>query len=247
VRRTTLAAAALIPACALALSACGSNGASSASGTAAGVTTQNNAGLTQAQLLDHLKSALATATSVRMKGTIDDSGNSIGIDVQINKSGTAQGTMSSNGAQIPLIAVNGTIYIQLTASYISTLKSALPAGVVGKWIKEPTGGSDAQSMSDLTNWNQLTAKWIAASGDTFTYLDTATLDGRQVADYTDVSVVSGTKSTGVLSVPLTGAALPIQVAEKSGVTGTAVYTWSQPTTVTAPPASEILTLPSTSA
>lgn len=259
VRRTTLAAAALIPACALALTACGSKSGSSASAgatTTSAVSGQSNASLSQAQLLDHIKSGLASATAVHMKGTINQSGGSITIDMQVNKGGSAKGTMSEGNAQIPLIAIGSTIYIQLTPSYINTLKASMGSSsdaqltaelVDGKWIKEAADSSDAQGISSMTDWSQLTQQWGTASGDTFTYLSTTTLNGQQVAQYNDVSTSSGTKDTSVLSLPATGAALPIQVAEKGSNGGAVTFTWSQPTTVTAPPSSEILVLPTDSA
>jgi hypothetical protein len=249
---TPLAAAALTAGCALTLSGCGSSSASPAS--ASGNASQNNANLTQAQLLDRLTTALAGATAVHIKGTLAQAGASVGIDMQVNKSGTAQGTIVNNGAPIPLISVGGTLYIQLTQSYVNTIKASMPSSianaqlatvfVVGKWLKAPASGSITQDVAGIVSWNQLTARWSAASGDSFEYKDTTTLNGQQVADYEDVSKLNGMTDTGVVSLPLTGAALPIQVAEKSGTTGTATFSWNQPTTVTAPPASEVVSLPS---
>jgi hypothetical protein len=253
-RRTTLAAAALIPACALALSACGSKSANSASaGATATVVAQNNAHLTQAQLMARFKTALASATALHMKGSMTDSGSTVSMDMQINKSGTAQGTITASGMTMPIISIGSTTYIQITPSYASMIKSTLgaaggDAGIAtffaqladGKWIKSTADSSLTGGMGSLTDFSQMTKQLADTTTDTFTYLGTSTVDGQAVAQYKDVSTDGS--PTATMSIPLTGSPLP--TLEDAGTQGSMVFTWDQPTTITAPPAAEVVTAPS---
>jgi hypothetical protein len=243
-RRTALAAA-LIP-CALLLTACGSSGSSpipSASGA--------NAGLTQAQLLARFKTALASTTALHIKGSSTQNGSAFTMDMQINKDGTAQGSIVSEGLTMPLIVAGGVSYVQVTPSLVTVLKSQAAGAdassiskiVTGKWIssKSAIGSSMTQGLDSMTNFGEMTKELASGSGDTFSYLGTATLNGQQVAQYKDVSTSDGTSSTGTLSIPLNGTALPI--AESGTSAGNATFTWNQPTKVTAPAASDIIELP----
>lgn len=259
-RRTTLATVALIPACALALTACGSQKAGASAGASVSVAQdagQNNAHLTQAQLLARFKTALGSATALHMKGSMSDdsSGQTVttSMDIQINKGGTGQGTISEGGMTMPVISIGSTSYVQATSSYVSLLKQgssmagadpALAAFytqlTVGKWLKYTgTGAADA-GFGSMLDFSQMTTQLADNKSDTFTYLGTGTLDGQQVAQYKDHST-DGSSPDATMSIPLTGSPLPLQ--EDAGKQGKMTFTWNQPTTVTAPPANEIINVP----
>lgn len=252
-RRTAIAAA-LIP-CALVLTACGAKSATTATVSTTGAATTasgpSNAGLTQAQLLARFKTALATVTAIHFKGTMVDSGTSVTMDLQINKDGSADGTIVSNGTTVPMVVTGGVTYIQVTSSFETEIKSEAGADaslvsslVVGKWISSKTtvGSSLAGSFSSLTDFSTMTSQLASGSGDKFSYLGTSTLNGQAVAQYKDDASSNGGPSDGVLDVPLHGLALPIQ--DSAGSQGSMTFVWNQPTTVTAPAAADILTLPS---
>lgn len=247
-RRTALAAA-LIP-CALLLTACGSSGAATGTASTTGATGSSNAGLTQAELLARFKTALANVTALHMKGGTTGGSSAFSMDMQINKDSSAEGTIVSNGLTMPLIVVGGVSYVQVTSSLASTIKSAagsdaslLAEIVVGKWIssKSAIGSSMTAGLSSLTNFGQMTKELGTASGDTFTYLDTSTVNGVQVARYKDVSTNSGSAGTSTLDIPLAGSPLPIE--ESGSSEGTVTFTWNVPTKVAAPPAADIINLP----
>ena len=248
-RRTALAAA-LIP-CALLLTACGSNSVATTAASAVAAGGSSNAGLTQAELLARFKTALANVTALHMKGGTTGGGSSaFSMDMQINKDSSAEGTIVSTGLTMPLIVVGGVSYVQVTSSLASTLKSAAGSNasllaeiVVGKWIssKSSIGSSMTAGLSSLTNFSQMTKQLGTASGDTFTYLDTSTVNGVQVAQYKDVSTNSGSAGTSTMDIPLNGSPLPIE--ETGSSEGTITFTWNEPTKVTAPAAADIINLP----
>lgn len=257
-RRTTLAAAVLIPACALALSACGSSGGSASSGASTSVSAAaaaNNAHLTSAELNSRIDAAVSAVTAMHIKGSMVDGGTAVTIDLQINKD-SAQGTIGEGGVTIPLIAVDGVDYFQLTPSVIKMAEasqSSNPFAQLGgavlqnRWISSADGSLGAsfkQDFAGFTDLSSMTKQLTTGNQDTFTYLGTATVGGQQVAQYKDKSSDSSTPVT-TLSVPLTGTALPIQ--EDGGSQGVMTFVWNQSTTVTAPAKSEIIVLPSSSA
>ncbi|HET9172261.1 MAG TPA: hypothetical protein VFN97_22730 [Actinospica sp.] len=252
-RRTALAAA-LIP-CAFLLTACGSSAPSAGSSTSV-VSGSSNAGLSQAQLLARFKTALATVTALHIKGGTTTGSSPFSMDMQINKDGSAEGTIVSTGMTMPLVVVGGVTYVQITPSLAALMKSEAGADaavaaklVAGKWIssKSAIGSSMTQGMDSMTNFAEMTKQLGTASGDTFTYLDTSTVDGQQVAQYKDVSANSGSgsstsgSSVSTLDVPLNGTALPIE--ESGSSEGTVTFTWNEPTKVAAPTASDIVNLP----
>lgn len=265
-RRSTLAAVALIPACALALSACGSQKAGASAGASVAVVAQsggpNNAHLTQAQLVARLKAALASATAVHIQGTMKDGGSGTAVstkmDMQINKDGTGRGTIDMGGAvgvsdmSMPMISIGSTVYMQATASYVKLMKqgmslmsgdaamSAFYAQLTpGKWLKY-TGGSSGSMFGQMMSFSDMADQLGGGSSDTFTYVGTGTVDGQQVAQYKDHSK-DGSTPDAVMSVALNGSPLPIQ--EDAGSSGRMTFTWNQPTTITAPPADEVVTVP----
>jgi hypothetical protein len=263
-RRTALAAA-LIP-CALVLTACGSNSGTAVSVSSGGATTAaasgpSNADLTQVELLARFKTALASVTALHIKGTMSDSGESFSMDMQINKDSSAQGTIVSSGMTIPMIAVDGVDYIQVTSSMASIIKASAGSDaslvskiIVGKWIssKSAVGSQMTDGFSSMTNFSEMTKELGTGSGDTFSYLGTSTVDGQPVAQYKDVSKNTGdgtssasasaTTTTSTLDIPLTGTPLPIQESGANN-TGTMVFTWNEPTKISAPAAADIITLP----
>ena len=267
-RRTVLTAA-LIP-CALVLTACGSKSAttaavSSSSASSASASGPSNAGLSQTQLFTRFKAALGTVTAIHYKGTMaqgdSSSGStasaasgsadsSVSLDLQINKDGSAQGTIVTSGMTIPLITTGGATYVQVTPSFESEIKSeagsdasVVSSIVVGKWISSKTsiGSSLAGSFDDFANFSQMTSQLASPDGDTFTYLGTSTLNGQQVAQYNDDGSSSGGPANAVMSIPLHGLSLPIE--ENAGSQGVLTFTWNEPTTVSPPPAADILNLP----
>jgi hypothetical protein len=251
VRRTILAAA-LLP-CALTLASCSSS-AKTGSGTTPIVTRTStaaapvNEGLTQAELTAKIKAALTTATALHVQGTMTSSGQATTMDLQLNKDGSAQGTMGISGATMPIIVVNGVSYIQFTSSYIQMMEksagsgdsatfSAYMAKYENKWISsQNTTGAQLTQGTDGLTFSSMTSQMIDNADEKYTYLGTGTVDGQEVARYNDVDKQSG---TAILSIPISGPALPIQV--DAGSQGTITLTWNQPTTVTAPPASDIAT------
>lgn len=252
--RRTLATAVFIPG-ALALTACGSLHATGSAGSSAAATVAvvTNAHLTQAQLLVRLKAALTDVTALHMKGTMSDSGSTVTMDMQINKDGSSQGSIDTNGMSMPMLVTGGASYLQITPSYIKTITGGMSADELkaaglsklktGDWMKfsDTSTDSPTSDMNGFLNFNDMIQQLSQAKGEKFSYLGTSTLEGQQVAQYKDVTTDKSSPDA-VMSVPLSGPFLPIEL--NAGSQGTMTFVWNEPTKVVAPPASEIVTLPS---
>lgn len=210
---------ALIP-CACGLSGCGA-GTAGTGATAGG----SNAGLSQSELLARLGSALGGVSAMHMKGSVSESGSTVTVDMQLNRDGSAQGTMVSNGTTLPLIVVGGITYMQTTPS-----QSAATAGA-GSWTK--SSGSD----NSTTSFDLMVQNLDSPSAYSYTYQGTSTVGGLAVAQYSEEAVGGGVDK--VLSIPLTGPALPVSV--DGGARGSFTFAWDQPTRVVAPPAADVAT------
>lgn len=147
--RTTknlLTATALTVAAATGMAGCASSTAPTSASTAApsssGTSKVNaNVGLTGPQLQAAFKAAAAKANAVHVVGAFNESGTPYALDLNLNKNGATSGSISQNGASIPLRVVNNVTYIQLTPEFLKQEAKSDPSltpGVISliqnKWV-----------------------------------------------------------------------------------------------------------------
>ncbi|HEY4457247.1 MAG TPA: hypothetical protein VGN81_23250 [Pseudonocardiaceae bacterium] len=222
--------------------ACG--GSITGSGSAAPAATTTTTAPAALQASD-VVTAINNATAVHVKGTLDDSGSTITMDVQINKDAGASGTIAIGGPTYPIVFVDKVVYIQFTPDVIksSGIDPTSAAGTLlsNKWVPSTSkilAGSDlASSVEPLLDYTQFateitknipTGPVKAGKSDT--------VDGTPVVEYTfsdgtpaDIATTSPHYLMRLLPGPKDGAG-------QLDFTG-----WSQPVPVQAPSASEIFT------
>jgi hypothetical protein len=236
-----------------ALAACSSSGSSpaasagsasgSASPTAATSTAAaSNVGLSDSALRAAFAAAAKGATAVHMKGTVTTNGQTVTVDVQLNKNDTSEGTLMLGTALLPVKSTGGVYYLEFTPSFIQYMSKqegsnpAAAAMLSGKWVSSNSamGKSLASSFSQFMSYSSMIQQVTDNSdGDTVTAAGTGTLNGQSVAVYNSAK---GSKLYFAASGP---AYFLEQIIGGSDGSGTIVYTWNQPTTVTPPPASQI--------
>jgi hypothetical protein len=200
-----------------------------------------------AKVLDTVKSAASGASAVHVKGSVTDSGSTVGLDIQLNKDGSASGTITEGGTTVPLIVADKVYYIQFTKNLMSTngIDPTSSAGtlLLNKWVpsnsKMLSGDNMVSGLKPLLDYNSLLNNIIGQAGsDVPKQTGTDTVDSVPVQVYTmpDGSKVDvGTASPHYL-IRL--------VAPKSAGPGQLDFTgWNQPVKVSAPPASEIYSGP----
>jgi len=238
-----------------ALAACSTSSNSSpaaAAGTASGsaspttapttAAAASNVGLTDSALRAAFVAAANGATAMHMKGTVTDNGQTVSMDVQLNKDDSSAGTLTLGTAQLPVKAVGGVYYLEFTPSFIQYMAKqqgsnpAAFAALSNKWVSSNTtlGKNLATSFSQFMSYSAV-VKQVSdnSDGDKVTAAGTGTLNGQSVAVYNSTK---GSKLYFAVSGP---AYMLEQAVGGSDGTGTIDYTWNQPTTVTPPPASQI--------
>lgn len=241
-RTAALSAATVLGLLAVAGCSSSANTGTTASSTSSSSSGAQNAGLTDQQLLTAFKSAAAQATAVRLKGTMKSGTDEVALDLQLNKQGdSASGSITSNGTTIPIISVGGTTYVKMTDSVLKTAGS-IPASVAAvlkdKWVssKSSIGGSMAGGLAEFDSYdgfiNGITSSSNGMVGGS-TAAGTTMSNGQSVAVYknTDGSIAYFAASGPAYLLEVQSAA--------STASGSLIFTWNQPTTVTAPPASQI--------
>lgn len=258
--RQTIAIPALAALALTALAGCGSSASNSASSTgsgapstsasssapAAGGGSGSNVGLSDSALRTAFTAATKSATAMHIAGTLSQQGQSISMDLNLNKDNTSQGTISIGTAKLQVKAVGGVDYIQLSPSFLQyiaqqeKLSASQLSAVANKWLSSNSseGKSISQGFDQFMSFTTLTGSLSSnAASDPATAAGTKTLNGQTVAYYT-------TKQGSKLYFAATGPAYLLREDDSgSEGTGTVTIVWNQPTTVTAPPASDITDLP----
>lgn len=255
--RSKASVAVLLPS-ALLLSACSSSPHTIAAGGPSATVPQSapsatrssappagNAQLSSTQLQTAINGALSSVTALLVKGTMTVGGTDLTADVQFNKN-SAAGAIAENGTNIPLIAVNGTVYIKVTSALLARSGGSVPSAVkkllVNKWLSSATHAGadltkDVGPFSDLGSFTQQLAQ---NNGEVYTADGTTTLKGVAVAKYKDVSPTDGTSE---FYVPVAGPTLPIEQVGTGKNKGSFAFVWNKPAKVSPPPSSEIYSGP----
>jgi hypothetical protein len=226
-RTTTAAIAATLAVGAVITAGCGSS--SSTSSTAAN---NGEAAKSASQILADTQAAAKSATSVHL-AISGLPGQFSGASLDLSKGNGATGSMNVGKSSIDLTVTNTAFYMKGDGTFWQTETSS-PATAqlfAGKWIKIPTTGSAAASLSQvksITDMDTFFSGALKPSG-TVTKAGTTTVNGIQV-----VQLKSGTG--GSLFVSLEGTPYPVEIQQNpSQGGGLATFSnWNAPVTVAAP-------------
>lgn len=224
-----------------------------------------NAGLSSAQLQAAFKAAVAAGTAVHVVGSVAQNGATFALDLHLNKDGSTEGSIMQGAASVPVKAVGGITYIQLTPAFLRQAAAVDPSitpnvisAAQDKWVTSQSsiGQSFASGLSGLISYDaflttiengspsgsvsapgaSVTASALPSSGTL--QLSDLTADGTTAFDGGTVAVYRGTDgSTAYFAA--TGPAYLEQAITKGPDAGTLALTWNQPVAVTAPPPSSI--------
>jgi hypothetical protein len=225
-----------------ALTACGS---SSPSGTPAPATTA--ALPAPAAVMDQVKSASKSASAVHVKGTVTDSGSTVSMDLQLNKDGSASGTLGESGTNIPIIAAKNVYYVQFTADLMKSngMSATSAAGklLLNKWVPSTSkmmSGSNMVSgvkpLLDYTTFISGMADQLVGTNAKAGQPDT--VNGTSVQLYT---LSDGTKADVTTASPHYLVRLVPPASQGSGQLD--FTNWNQPIAISAPPAAQIYSGP----
>jgi hypothetical protein len=225
-----------------AVQGCADSASSVAGATVAVSSASGNVGLSDAEFRAAIAAAAAHASAVHVTGTVLAGAQSMGVDLQLNADGSSAGVVTIDGAALPMRAVGGVYYVQMTSAYISYLvaqkgaNAALYAPMADKWTTSLAGPqSMAARYAIVLDYSSFFKTVTGPDDGTPVHpAGTGVLSGRPVAVYT-------TALGDRFYVAASGPAYLLQADKKqAGLGGSLVFTWDSHTVVKAPPASDLV-------
>ncbi|TLS40372.1 hypothetical protein FE633_41915 [Streptomyces montanus] len=132
------------------------------------------AGLTGGEIAERAVKATSNASSLRMKGTVQDGDGSIDLDMALDKKGQCAGTISLNGeGKADLVKAGDTVYMKYDEQFLRAQgegqSKAETDGVVemlaGKWTKSAATGSDSEDLASFCDLDTVLADFKDVHSD----------------------------------------------------------------------------------
>jgi len=129
--------------------------------------TEPYAGLEPAQILDRATETMEAATSVRVTADIDQGGETISINLLMNRSERAKGTLATGSdGSMKLIRIGDTGYFQPGEDMLEQIADGddeVKDYLTGKWLTFSKGG-DMDENFDLTDMDGLLGELVSTDG-----------------------------------------------------------------------------------
>jgi hypothetical protein len=230
---------------ALTTAACAASSSSGAAGTSSMPGTSSTpgtsganavAGMSADQIAARSVADLAATSSVRVSGTVTDSGQTITMNLSLVRGEGCQGSMDLVGkGSFQIVYKGSTVWIKPTDAFYKSVGAtgAVLSILSGKWLKVPSSGSGLGSLSSLCNASGL-AHGFAKNDTGFTKGSTTTINGQPAQE-----LIQPSDSAHVyVSESANPQILHVQGPKGQGYVDFTGY--NAATTITTPPASETL-------
>jgi len=237
------------------LAGCGSSGSDTAAATAAADTSTLPANgiesLATKEILAKSLTAAKAASSVTVKGTMNEEGKDTSLDLVLGAD-SGEGTITTNGTAMNIKSVGGKNYFQVPGNGWATLLGAAGgpgeeagkeiAALVGdKWLVLPANAASLDKDAGLvglalsalgmfTEKDPFFKDFIFSAERTFTVSGTGDVNG------TPVVFLKDTSDGAVMAIQTVGEPYPVQIkAEAASDSSTMTFSnWNAPVSVTAP-------------
>jgi hypothetical protein len=178
--------------------------------------------------LAKVSSAAGTQSSVRVAGSVVESGRKLSINVQAGLN-SGQGVLRIGKGRVLLRLVNGTLYFNGDLKGLTGLgvKRASAKGAAGKWIG---GQASTSPLSAFVSFTDLVSSILRPNGRIVAGRS-KTINGVK----TFALVNKAKKGGGTLYITTTGDPLPVQVVNPKTRETLTFSDWSAPLSVAAPP------------
>jgi hypothetical protein len=234
-------AIALAGASVLAFVGCGGSGTKPATSpaTTTAAATSSLEGLTADEVFAKTKAAAQAATSVRVKGEVADSGQSIAIDLKLAGVARGSGTVIQDGGRIDLVRDGNDIYFKADEKTLSKTVAQGDARIVkliaGRWVKATVTTAGFDSFAGLLDLVEFVKGVLSPDGKV------SRVDGKMVSGVTTVGLKDNAATGGgVLYVADTGEPFPLRIEPGSGTGGVTMSDWNTEITITVPPADQVI-------
>ena len=207
----------------VALAACGGSGSSG----------NGESSKSANQILSDAVNAAQGAASVRVSGSISDSGQAVAVDLKLVNGKGGVGSMTIQGAPVQIIDINNTLYMNGSDAFWSKVGggSAIVSLLHGKWLKAPATGSYS-SLANLTSMHTLFGQLLNSHG-TLTKASSKSVNGQDAVGVTD------TAKSGTIYVATSGKPYPLQLSKAGSGGGTVNFTEYGKSVALAAPAKSI--------
>lgn len=181
-----------------------------------GSSSNGEAGKTPKQILADARRAARDAGSFRVKGTIDDAGQAIRLDLHVGRDG-GTGSMTVQGSKIDVIRIGDTVYLRTGSAFYEKVGAGKSVGqlLAGKWLKAPATSASFRDLARLTDVDRFMTLALDPGG-TVTKGDETTVDGQKTIE------LKSSKG-GSLFVATTGKPYPVQLHGGDTTTGKVVF------------------------
>lgn len=182
---------------------------------------------TAAQLLAGAKRAVQAATSVRLVGTVTNSGSPIGLDLDLVASRGGAGTIHESGYVIRIVRVGNKAYFDAGVAFWMHFAGSLGAQIfAGRWIEASATSGQLASFTPLTSMRTLLSQLLGSTGSTSEGPETK-VDGQRAIP------LRAPNGGGSLYVAASGQPFPLEATSKDG--GALRFeSWNKPLSVAAP-------------
>jgi hypothetical protein len=178
---------------------------------------------------DAIKAAEA-ASSVHVAGTVATSGKQVGLDLSLNRSKGAVGSLTLNGAKVDLVLIGDTGYMRASPAFWKQYSGAggFAQLFAGKWLKFPAKNAQLGALTGVANEKALFDN--LSSHGKLVNQGATTYQGRSVV------AIHDTTKNATLYVSASGTPYPVAIVKAKHPTAGAIKfdNWNRPVTLTAP-------------
>jgi hypothetical protein len=194
-----------------------------------GGTPNGVAAMQPAAIVAAARSAITSASSVRVTGSGEANGQPVQLDLTLVSGQGAVGTVTEYGASFQLIAFAGAVYMKGSAAAWGRTPANTLGGQLlgGKWLQLNENGQFS-SMTSFADGPALFAKFLGLEG-TLVKGPTTSVDGQSVVEVQDPA------SGAAVYVAATGTPYPVEIAKSGPQGGSFVFDRiDQPVVISAP-------------
>jgi hypothetical protein len=189
------------------------------------------------QILAKSKAAAKAASSMHLKGAVENSGSGTVVDLRYNRDTGTVGTMTQNGQAFQLVVQGQDVFLKASKDTWTELTGDSRAGeVIGdRWVKIPPQTPGFEAVTTLASFDRFIEKALTPGGD-LTKTGIKTVRGLNV-----VGVVEKANNE-TLYIATEGEPYPVQAQSDTGRGALDFLEWNKPVNVQPPPPDQVVDL-----
>jgi hypothetical protein len=130
-----------------------------------------------ADVIDRAYDALASASSVRIKGDMEDKGDKVKMDLRLTSNDEASGWIETEGSRLHIIRIRTQAWIKGRAFLEATGGKEMAELVGDRWVKYPGGAKGADELTDGMDLKSLAKEFKPDDGGIWVKSGNATMHG----------------------------------------------------------------------